>query len=272
MLKVLLPRTTRRTITRVTPSISVTAVRSFTHTPHHYAKDPKMSSGPPKHEMAFFPNMTAALPSESAEFRRVLWTGLYSQVVLMTVPVGGDIGDEVRPNFNINPDFSGCIRLQWYNIILIRWNCVGPHSRPSPDLHLWHWQSNNRGQRSRRQSRRSDGRTSWHTTSIRQYRTYATSTLAPFSSVPNCHSPSPSIFPRNAVAKLHSFRYHLSYRLPQILYTIYSPAEHNPQTVHKTKGEGDEEEENGKDEAPDWSRQPKAENEKKGLVKTDGKY
>ncbi|KAL8954604.1 MAG: hypothetical protein Q9183_007022, partial [Haloplaca sp. 2 TL-2023] len=53
-----------------------------------------MSSGPPKHEMQYFPNMTAALPSESGEFRRVLWTGLYSQVVLMTVPVGGDIGDE----------------------------------------------------------------------------------------------------------------------------------------------------------------------------------
>ncbi len=54
-----------------------------------------MSTEPPKHEMVYFPNMTGALPSESAEFRRVLWTGLYSQVVLMTVPVGGDIGDEV---------------------------------------------------------------------------------------------------------------------------------------------------------------------------------
>lgn len=55
----------------------------------------KPSTDPPKHEMAFFPNMTTSLPSESAEFRRVLWTGLYSQLVLMTVPVGGDIGDEV---------------------------------------------------------------------------------------------------------------------------------------------------------------------------------
>jgi len=45
--------------------------------------------------MAYFPNMTAALPSKHGEFRSVLWTGLYSQVVLMTVPVGGDIGDEV---------------------------------------------------------------------------------------------------------------------------------------------------------------------------------
>ena len=49
----------------------------------------------PKNEMVFFPNMTTSLPSESAEFRRVLFTGLYSQLVLMTVPVGGDIGDEV---------------------------------------------------------------------------------------------------------------------------------------------------------------------------------
>ena len=55
-----------------------------------------MSSGPPKHEMVYFPEMTSALPAKSGEFRRVLWTGLYSQVVLMTVPVDGEIGDEVR--------------------------------------------------------------------------------------------------------------------------------------------------------------------------------
>ena len=71
------------------------ATRCLTTSSILRAKDPKMSSGPPKHEMQYFPNMTSALPSESAEFRRVLWTGLYSQVVLMTVPVGGDIGDEV---------------------------------------------------------------------------------------------------------------------------------------------------------------------------------
>jgi hypothetical protein len=58
-------------------------------------KFPAPSSDPPKHEMAYFPNMTTSLPSESGEFRRVLYTGLYSQLVLMTVPVGGDIGDEV---------------------------------------------------------------------------------------------------------------------------------------------------------------------------------
>lgn len=54
------------------------------------------SSDPPKHEMQYFPNMITALPSESGEFRRVLWTGLYSQLVLMTVPVDGEIGDEVQ--------------------------------------------------------------------------------------------------------------------------------------------------------------------------------
>lgn len=56
---------------------------------------PQPSSERPKNEMVYFPGMTSALPSESGEFRRVLWTGLYSQVVLMTVPVGGDIGEEV---------------------------------------------------------------------------------------------------------------------------------------------------------------------------------
>lgn len=70
-----------------------TLQRTFSSTSEMALKTP--SSDPPKKEMAFFPNMTTSLPSESAEFRRVLWTGLYSQLVLMTVPVGGDIGDEV---------------------------------------------------------------------------------------------------------------------------------------------------------------------------------
>ena len=40
--------------------------------------------------------MATKLPASSSEFRRVLWTGLYSQIVIMTIPVGGDIGDEVH--------------------------------------------------------------------------------------------------------------------------------------------------------------------------------
>ena len=59
---------------------------------------------------------------------------------------------------------------------------------------------------------------------------------------------------------------------PLELVTVYSPAEHDPQTVHQTKEEGDEVEDNGKDEAPEWAGKSKAENEKSGLVRSDGKY
>lgn len=75
---------------------SITTLRPFTTTRMKFTTP---SLDPPKHEMAFFPNMTTSLPSESGEFRRVLWTGLYSQLVLMTVPVDGEIGDEVRRVF-----------------------------------------------------------------------------------------------------------------------------------------------------------------------------
>ncbi|KLU85731.1 hypothetical protein MAPG_04751 [Magnaporthiopsis poae ATCC 64411] len=54
------------------------------------------STEPPAHEMKYYPKMTTSLPSKSAQFRRVLHTGLYSQVVLMNIPVGGDIGEEVH--------------------------------------------------------------------------------------------------------------------------------------------------------------------------------
>lgn len=40
--------------------------------------------------------------------------------------------------------------------------------------------------------------------------------------------------------------------------------------MHKTKEEGDEEEESGKDEAPEWSQHAGDVNEKKGLVKAEG--
>jgi hypothetical protein len=79
------------------PTTTVSASRHFTTT--NKMPFPIPSMDPPKHEMAFFPNMTTSLPSESAEFRRVLWTGLYSQLVLMTVPVDGEIGDEVCQDY-----------------------------------------------------------------------------------------------------------------------------------------------------------------------------
>jgi hypothetical protein len=56
------------------------------------------------------------------------------------------------------------------------------------------------------------------------------------------------------------------------LYTIYSPAEHNTTTVHHTKEQGDKEEEDGIDEAPEWSQKSKRHNEDAGLVKLSGRY
>lgn len=53
---------------------------------------------------------------------------------------------------------------------------------------------------------------------------------------------------------------------PLILYTVYSPAEHKPTTVHQNKAQGDKEEEEGIDEPPEWARRSKAENERLGLV------
>jgi mannose-6-phosphate isomerase-like protein (cupin superfamily) len=36
----------------------------------------------------------------SSDFRRVLWTGKHTQLVIMTVPVGGEIGEEVHEDID----------------------------------------------------------------------------------------------------------------------------------------------------------------------------
>ena len=38
----------------------------------------------------------ATIAEQSADFRRVLWTGKHSQLVIMTIPPGGEIGEEVH--------------------------------------------------------------------------------------------------------------------------------------------------------------------------------
>lgn len=40
----------------------------------------------------------ATVAAQSPDFRRVLWTGKYSQLVIMTIPPGGEIGEEVHPD------------------------------------------------------------------------------------------------------------------------------------------------------------------------------
>jgi mannose-6-phosphate isomerase-like protein (cupin superfamily) len=38
----------------------------------------------------------AAVAEQSADFRRVLWTGEHAQLVIMTIPPGGEIGSETH--------------------------------------------------------------------------------------------------------------------------------------------------------------------------------
>jgi mannose-6-phosphate isomerase-like protein (cupin superfamily) len=38
----------------------------------------------------------ATVAEQSADFRRVLWTGQHAQLVVMTIPPGGEIGEEVH--------------------------------------------------------------------------------------------------------------------------------------------------------------------------------
>ena len=151
--------------------------------------------------MVYFPNMTTSLPTTSGEFRRVLWTGLYSQVVLMTVPVNGDIGDEVHTVDQALTFTSG----------------IGKATIAGKDQDV----------------------------------KAGDLVVVPAGTQHQFVNTGPT---------------------PLILYTIYSPAEHAPQTVHSTKEEGDKEEDEGKDEAPEWAKRPKGENEKSGIVRTDGKY
>lgn len=90
----------RHLTTRLLTQTSRTApkalnIRFISTTPVYKGKDPKMSSSPPKHEMVYFPKLTSEVRA-FGQFRKVLHTGLFSQLVSMEIPVGGDIGDEVH--------------------------------------------------------------------------------------------------------------------------------------------------------------------------------
>ncbi|GAB7326391.1 hypothetical protein MBLNU13_g10418t1 [Cladosporium sp. NU13] len=158
-----------------------------------------MSSSPPKHEMVYFPNLTSDVRA-FGQFRKVLHTGLFSQLVSMEIPVGGDIGDEVHTVDQVLIFTSG------------------------------------------------EGRA---TVAGKEQDIKASDVV---------------IVPAGTQ---HQF-INTSKTQPLELVTVYSPAEHDSRTIHKTKEEGDEEEENGKDEAPEWSQQSKEYNQKKGLVKESG--
>ena len=42
----------------------------------------------------------ATVAEQSADFRRVLWTGEHTQLVIMTIPPGGEIGAEVHEDID----------------------------------------------------------------------------------------------------------------------------------------------------------------------------
>lgn len=71
------------------------ALRPFSTTKATMGKDSQISKSPPKHELVYFPGLASEVRA-FGQFRKVLHTGLYSQVVTMEIPVGGDIGDEVH--------------------------------------------------------------------------------------------------------------------------------------------------------------------------------
>jgi hypothetical protein len=67
------------------------------------ASGPLPTSGtpekPPADKMVHIRNISAQ-SSEVQVFRRVMWTGRSSQLVLMNIPAGGDIGEEVSLSFD----------------------------------------------------------------------------------------------------------------------------------------------------------------------------
>ncbi|KAL3427177.1 cupin domain-containing protein [Phlyctema vagabunda] len=203
MLKSLLPRSVRSLSVRTVPSIQQ-AARAFpaaTRNRQSRRMASTKNTGPPAHEMVYFPNIVGALSEASAEFRKVLFTGLYSQVVLMTIPVGGEIGDEVHTVDQALTFTSG----------------VGRATINGKDQDV----------------------------------KAGDLMVVPAGTQHQFINTGPT---------------------PLILYTIYSPAEHAPTTVHHDKKQADAEEDSGKDEAPAWSQKSKKENEDAGLVKLSGKY
>lgn len=72
-------------------------LRPFSTAKATMGKDSQISKSPPKHEheLVYFPGLASEVRA-FGQFRKVLHTGLYSQVVTMEIPVGGDIGDEVH--------------------------------------------------------------------------------------------------------------------------------------------------------------------------------
>lgn len=100
---------TRSPVTTSQPSIkSKSKLQTHIEDSPEYKTDAIKMAGnknnaPPEHEMVYFKQLASSV-RRFGDFRTVLHTGLYSQVVAMEVPVGGDIGDEVRLHSTPHPE------------------------------------------------------------------------------------------------------------------------------------------------------------------------
>lgn len=150
---------------RSSRSVLQTATRSsyLWHCPSYTRTmaDFKPNNDIPRHEMVYFPQMTTALPASSGEFRKVLFTGLYSQVVLMTIPVGFIHAFLLNGKMLINS-----IQQRRHR----RWST---HRWPGVDVHEWSREGYSQWKGSRSEGWGSDGGAGWNAVSIHQYRAYA---------------------------------------------------------------------------------------------------
>jgi mannose-6-phosphate isomerase-like protein (cupin superfamily) len=200
----------------ISRSFQTTVPKSASAKMDAYKKAGNSKDAPPKHEMVHFPGLLSEQRS-FGDFRTVLHTGLYSQVVAMEVPVGGDIGDEV------------C------GVIILSLNLADIHQVHTVDQILLF--TSGRG---------------LATVAGKDQEVKAGDVVVV-----------PAGTQHQFVTKGDK---------PLELITVYSPAEHLPTSVHKTKEEGDKAEDDEIDVAPEWSQKSKDYNEEKGLVKESGKY
>jgi len=58
------------------------------------------------------------LAEQNPDFRRVVWTGKHSQIVIVMIPVGGEIGDEVHENIRIrySPSLAAPEKPTWQSV------------------------------------------------------------------------------------------------------------------------------------------------------------
>jgi len=122
------------------------------------------------------------IPSLYPEFRNVLWTGESSQLVVMTIPVDGEIGEEVH---HVDQ-----------HLIFTSGKCKAIVAGEEREVKA------------------------------------GDMVIVPQGTKHNFINTGPT---------------------PLCLFTVYAPAEHDPNSVHKTKEEGDEAEEAGEDEPQKWA-------------------